>query len=161
MYSSALRDVSQSICSHVTFAYMPPQEQKGQGLSLCVYPEPVDEERDGCEENGVAKSGRGGVCSVPLGLIVEARLNGAGAGKVSAQRGQQRRKYYSCMEGRYLTPHSTLCSEKRGEGGATLTDRETEMQWRLEICGGRGEGEGQRQTKGRRAQSSEEIASGT
>lgn len=59
---------------------------------------------------GVEKSGG---CSVPQGLIVEARLNGAGAGKVSAQRGQQRRKYYSCMEGRYLTPHSTLCSEKR------------------------------------------------
>jgi len=35
--------------------------------------------------------------------------------KVSAQRGQQRRKYHSCMEGRYITPHSTLCSEKREE----------------------------------------------
>lgn len=36
----------------------------------------MDEERDGCEKDGVAKS-KGGGCSVPLGLIVEARLNGA------------------------------------------------------------------------------------
>lgn len=57
----------------------------------------------------------GGGAVVPLGLIVEARLNGAGAGKVSAQQGQQRRKYHSCVEGRHLTPHSTLCSEKREE----------------------------------------------
>lgn len=57
--------------------------------------------------------GGGLVLSVPVGLIVEARLNGARAGKVSAQRGRQRRKYHSCMEGRYLTPHSSLSSEKR------------------------------------------------
>lgn len=50
--------------------------------------------------------------TVPLGLIVEARLNGARAGKVSAQQGQKKRKYCSCMEGRYLTPHSMLCSAK-------------------------------------------------
>lgn len=37
--------------------------------------------------------------AVPLGVIVEARLNGAGAGKVSAQQGRLRRKYHSCMEG--------------------------------------------------------------
>lgn len=63
--------------------------------------------------------------AVPLGLIVEARLNGAGAGKVSVQQGQQRRKYHGCMEGRYLTPHSTRRSEKR-EGGATQTETGTE-----------------------------------
>ncbi|KAK5857583.1 hypothetical protein PBY51_010819 [Eleginops maclovinus] len=63
----------------------------------------------------VRRIGWGGMVGGPLGLIVEARLNGAGAGKVSAQRGQQRRKYHSCMEGRYLTPHSTPGSEKREE----------------------------------------------
>lgn len=39
--------------------------------------------------DGVGWKGGGG-SAVPLGLIVEARLNGAGAGKVSVQRGQQR-----------------------------------------------------------------------
>lgn len=95
-----VEDASHKICPHVTVAYIPPQEKQGQRLSLCVYPEPVDEgkkeERDGSEDDRVGGGGgRGG----PLGLIVEARLNGAGAGKVSAQRVRQRRKYCSCMEG--------------------------------------------------------------
>ena len=106
-------DVSHNICPCVTAAYMLPQEKQGQRLSLCVYPEPVDE-RDGCEEGWGAKEWvgyeRGSVA--PVGLIVDSRLNGAGAGKVSAERGRRRRKYHGCMEGRYLTPHSTLCSEK-------------------------------------------------
>lgn len=37
--------------------------------------------------------------AAPLGMIVEARLNGAGAGKVSVEQGRRRRKYHSCMEG--------------------------------------------------------------
>ncbi len=74
----------------------------------------VDVRRMGWQERG-GDGGGGGVSTVPLGLIVEARLNGAGAGKVSAQQGRQRRKYHCCTEGRYLTPHSTLRSEKREE----------------------------------------------
>ena len=70
----------------------------------------------------------GGASAAPLGLIVEARLNGAGAGKVSAQRGRRRRKYHSCMEGRYLTPHSTPRSEKREEEESTLTGKKKERE---------------------------------
>lgn len=108
-----VNDVSLNICS-VTIA-LPPQEKEGQRLSLCVYPQRVDE-RDGCEESRLARKVWGGWrVTMPLGRIVEARLNGAGAGKVSAQQGWQKRKYHSCMEGRYLTPHSILCSVKREE----------------------------------------------
>lgn len=40
---------------------------EGQGLSPCVYPEAVDEERDGCEEDGEARSLGGRVrCSGEL-----------------------------------------------------------------------------------------------
>lgn len=72
------------------------------------------------------------------GADCRSRLNGAGAGKVSVRQGQQRRKYHSCMEGRYLTPHSTLSSEKR-EGGAMLTQSEAEA---VDVRGGRGQTEG-------------------
>lgn len=69
-----------------------------------------------CEKDGLASKVWGGWrVTVPLGLIVEARQHGARAGKVSTQQGQQKRKYRSCMEGRYLTPHSILCSVKREE----------------------------------------------
>lgn len=51
--------MSQSICPHVTFAYTPPKEKKGHGLSLCVYPDAVDKERDEYEEDGVAKNEEG------------------------------------------------------------------------------------------------------
>lgn len=65
--------------------------------------------------------GVGGGFAAPLGPIVEARLNGARAGKVSAQRCQQRRKYHSCEEARYLTPHSH--SVQRKERRRSHSDR--------------------------------------
>lgn len=67
-----------------------------------------------------SKEGGGG-SAVPLGLIVEARLNGAGAGKVSAQRGRQEEEV-SQLHGRTIlnTAFHTVLREKRG-GGATLT----------------------------------------
>lgn len=97
--------------------------------------------------------------AVPLGLIVEARLNGAGAGKVSAQRGRQRRKYHSCTEGRYLTPHSTLRSEKREEEEPPRQKKKIREQHRIEagdVTGG--EGWNRRTTEVRSAESSEETA---
>lgn len=91
---------------------------------MCVYPEAVDEERDGCEEDG-GGSGRSRGCSVPWGLIVKARLNGAGAGKVSVQRGRKEEEVLQ-LHGRTTlnTTFHTVCIEKRAGGGAKLPERQ-------------------------------------
>lgn len=67
------------------------EETKEQGLGLCVYPKlehkEREDERNGCERMGWQRRDRREGATMLLGVTVEARLNGARAGKVSVQQG--------------------------------------------------------------------------